>query len=671
MVTPNHDNMTGGAYGALPDELKERGRFCVWRYELDKRGNAKKVPYNPRTGGRAQSSNPNTFSDFETACKAMERGGYDGIGIGVFGGISGGDIDHCVTAAGELTPLAREIMDELDTYTEISPSGEGLRMLFSTPEGFSYDNTRYYINNQDAGDKAKAANPEAGYTGGEGLEIYVSGMTEKFMTITGRAINERGIEPRADRLQPVLDKFMQRDKPAKSSNTAPATPNNLQDAELIERASKATNGALFEQLWNGNTSAYASSENDGHSEADMALCNLLAFWTGRDAQRMDSLFRQSGLMRDKWDSRRGASTYGADTIQRAIEGCTEVYTPGNSGVEVHGDTSEDKPRTNNELQNPATIAQAIYACEGYEEPTPTGLFQLDTVLNGGLRSGLTVLGAISSAGKTTLVSQIADNIAANGRPVLFVSCEQSARELVSKSLARMMAERGYKAVPAWAMNSPHERELWTEGKKAALADASKEYAEKIAPRLSYLASTEQPTVAKVEAYVGLIKAHYGVAPVLVVDYLQLLAPRDERDTDKRAADYNVSQLRRMAGEMMAPVIAISSLNRASYSGAIEMASFKESGGIEYAADVLLGLQPYNMEARMDGAKGDDACKKKAKNITNEFKRKAVRECEIVVLKNRNGALPPKPLPVTFDCASSVFYDGLESTVDESDGAVWL
>lgn len=82
----------------------------------------------------------------------------------------------------------------------------------------------------------------------------------------------------------------------------------------------ATNGAKFERLWNGNTAGYES-----HSEADMALCCLLAFWTGGDATQMDRLFRQSGMYRGKWDEVHYAdgSTYGEKTVERAIQTTTE------------------------------------------------------------------------------------------------------------------------------------------------------------------------------------------------------------------------------------------------------------------------------------------------------------------------------------------------------------
>src|SRR5207302_6396794 len=89
------------------------------------------------------------------------------------------------------------------------------------------------------------------------------------------------------------------------------------------KACSAANGAKFSALWYGDISAYG----DDDSAADQALCNLLAFWTGKDAIRIDRLFKQSGLYRaEKWDrNARAGETYGQGTIERAIADCREVY----------------------------------------------------------------------------------------------------------------------------------------------------------------------------------------------------------------------------------------------------------------------------------------------------------------------------------------------------------
>lgn len=282
----------------LPAELRETGLFCCWRYE--QRGDKRtKVPFNPRTGGRAQSTNPDTFAPLPVAAKAAEH--YDGLGVGVFGNLGAIDIDHCVDENSGLSDMAADVIEIMQGYTEDSPSGRGLRILFKATD-FQYDKTRYYINNQQAG-----------------LEVYIAGCTNKFVTVTGNAwFPGRDLEERGEELAVVLEKYMVRPQ-AKAQPTSPA---ELDDQALIEKARASKNGAQFAALWSGDVSGYAS-----HSEADMALCNWLAWWTNRDAQRVDRLFRQSGLMREKWDRRQSGSTYGAITVQNAVAAVRQGYNP--------------------------------------------------------------------------------------------------------------------------------------------------------------------------------------------------------------------------------------------------------------------------------------------------------------------------------------------------------
>lgn len=291
----------------LPQELKDTALWCVWKYER-REGQDKptKVPYNARTGGRAMSNSPSTFTSYQTAVKALERGGYDGLGVGVFNGLCAIDIDDCLDENGTPSPLARDIVSTMQSYTETSPSGRGVRIFFRA-DGFAYDRQRFFTMN------AK-----------QGLEIYVSGATSKFLTCTGHSDPWSGPSPlceRAEALQAVLDRYMVR--PQKTAPEAPKAsqkPLALSDAEVLAKAHSARNGATFAALWTGNTSGYASP-----SEADLALASLLAFWTGCNASQMDRLFRSSGLMREKWDRKQSGSTYGQMTIQKAISSCSCTY----------------------------------------------------------------------------------------------------------------------------------------------------------------------------------------------------------------------------------------------------------------------------------------------------------------------------------------------------------
>lgn len=285
----------------LPESVRKDGLFCLWRYEAQPgRDKPTKVPYRPRRPNtRASSTDPDTFAPFETALDAAA--GFDGVGLGVFGELSAIDIDHCIQD-GEPDKRAREIIEKMKSYTEVSPSGQGIRILFQVKPGFRYDKEAFYVNHN-------------------GLEIYAAGSTDKYVSVTGNAI--RDTWPIAERTFEVLEvaqKYMKR--PQTNTEERPAAPTGLSADEIIRKASRAQNGQKFMQLWSGDTSGYASE-----SEADMALCSFLAFWTGRDPVRMDELFRQSGLMRDKWDSRRGGKTYGQITIEKAAAECKAVYSP--------------------------------------------------------------------------------------------------------------------------------------------------------------------------------------------------------------------------------------------------------------------------------------------------------------------------------------------------------
>lgn len=306
-------------YSKLPEKLKQSGRFCCWRLE-ERNGRTTKVPYNPMTGQRARSNDPDSLSTFEAAELAADH--YTGIGIGMFSGVCAIDLDDCVTDSGYYTETAVEIIERMHSYTETSPSGNGVHILFRA-DGFRYDVSRYYIMNHP-----------------RGIEVYVSGATSKYVTVTGERVNDYPFGERSAELKEVLERYMLRSSensrsmgeqnpgrngvngrnPQYGGNTNGAS--YLQDDELLQKAQSCRNGESFRRLWEGDCSGYPSQ-----SEADMALCRQLAFWTGRDAQQMDRLFRRSGLMREKWDRPQCGSTYGAITIQNAIKGCSKVYTP--------------------------------------------------------------------------------------------------------------------------------------------------------------------------------------------------------------------------------------------------------------------------------------------------------------------------------------------------------
>lgn len=307
-----------------------------------------------------------------------------------------------------------------------------------------------------------------------------------------------------------------------------------------------------------------------------------------------------------------------------------------------------------QAMNPADVAQSLYLLEDTRDPLPTGFAKLDEVLGGGLKQGLYVLGALSSLGKTTLALQLADHVAASGYPVLFVSVEQSARELVAKSLGRMASECGQDFAASDIM-SARARDGWGSAQYGRFAEACGRYTAEVAPYLRIYEGTQQPSVSDVRTVAELMADHYGTAPFIVIDYLQLLASANDYDSDKKATDRNVTDLRILSKVLDVPVLVVSSLNRSSYSEGVTMDAFKESGAIEYGSDVLLGLQPSGMYEHMQDV-SDKKQKREADEYIRACKAQPTRRYELAVLKNRNGETPDKPLQFTFKPKASVFRE---------------
>lgn len=309
------------------------------------------------------------------------------------------------------------------------------------------------------------------------------------------------------------------------------------------------------------------------------------------------------------------------------------------------------------VQDPTDIATEIFACENEPEYIPTGIHTLDSKLNGGLSSGLIVLGALSSLGKTTLCTQICDAVAAQGRPVLFVSIEQSGREIVAKSLSRYMSYEGY-TCSTTELQSSKIRNAWPEQKTLAFMRACERYSQEVAPFLSVLEAVQRPTVSDIRTAAQLMADRDGQRPLVCVDYLQLLAPENDRQGTREAVEANVTALRQMAiHELHAPIIAISSINRGSYANGVTLDAFKESGNIEFSSDICLGLQPRGMNELDTPSGSDSQSKRAADKFIRQEKGKLERPCELFILKNRNAPTPSDGIALTFKTIESLFVEG--------------
>jgi P4 family phage/plasmid primase-like protien len=309
-------------FESIPQALKDPPQWVLWREE-ERDGRMTKIPYQA-AGPRASSTDPDTWTDFDTAREAFRGGDFDGIGF-VFaedGPFVGADLDDCFDG-NTLTAAALDIVECLDSYTETSPSGTGLHVIC---RGFiPHDRNR-------TGD----------VDGMKELEIYEDG---RYFTFTGAHLEGTPDAPkqRAQELYSLCtDLFGTAEKNTTDggqggTDGVAETPSNLDDRELIEKAKGADDGGKFERLWDGNTSGYKS-----HSEAQQGLANKLAFWTGGDKDRMERLFEKSGMCRGEDDIRK-FENYDANT---ALESQSEFYDPeaeGSSSSSTTGDEADEDP----------------------------------------------------------------------------------------------------------------------------------------------------------------------------------------------------------------------------------------------------------------------------------------------------------------------------------------
>lgn len=281
----------------IPAELKGVPHWVTWRFEYrDNRWT--KPPYQVDGKHYAKANDPSTWGSFEKAMATYKLGVMNGVGFEPVPelGYVFVDIDHCVDIrARKLMPWAQEIIDRFDTYVERSPV-DGVRIV------------------------TKGKLPRPGQKRG-GIEVYSA---SHYLTITGGKLKNKPkvIQPCQDSIDWLLETYF-KERERGEPNTERGDGNSVwhpSDEKLLEKAFRAANGDKLRRLLDGDTSGHRNDD----SVADLALCSHLAFWT-QDTAQIDRIFRSSGLMREKWDSPRGDSTYGAWTIQKALAGTTEHY----------------------------------------------------------------------------------------------------------------------------------------------------------------------------------------------------------------------------------------------------------------------------------------------------------------------------------------------------------
>jgi KaiC/GvpD/RAD55 family RecA-like ATPase len=388
MIITEHGTKRTVLYSGIPKELKGIAQWVIWRREI-RGGKPTKVPYQAaQPNARASSTDPLTWGTYQQAQAAQREA--DGIGF-VFSETDpyvGVDFD-------EITDDVEKAIERLGSYTEYSVSGRGVHVV---------------LRGKLPGGKGRRKGK---------FEVYSQG---RFFAMTGRLFNgtPRTVEERQPQLDQVLEHFIP--KKVENSVPSPFQPlGTLDDFSILQAMLTSKSGDAISRLWQGDIGGYGSA-----SEADAALCCHLAFWTGNDAARIDSLFRRSALMREKWNR----EDYRIATIDGAIALTKEVYTPPRplklstphlSVVKENGAPEEQKERP----PSPFVDWQRLWARE-------TGAQWLyDDVLARGRGHAIW---ASHKEGKSLFMLFVAAQLATNGEPnvVIYLDYEMSEEDLLER-----------------------------------------------------------------------------------------------------------------------------------------------------------------------------------------------------------------------------------------------
>lgn len=281
----------------IPQELKSNALFCVWK--LEGRG---KIPFDPIHNKYAKSNDSNTFHDYNTILQHIPRyymvnadgAVMGGLGLGIFKGFSAIDIDDCIDAHGNISEMAQDIINYIGSYTEISPSGRGIRIIFKTDTVI--DKTTHYINNSN-----------------NGLEIYISDNTNKYVTLTGNIYGDIRDINKID-ITYILDKYMR-----KKRNVTRAAATIEPSGDIVDAIGRAlANNKAFKEAWERKATGSGGTEN----EDDLSLASYLAQIFEGDFSKINEAFLMSPYFMskdkkhvDKWLKR---EDYRVNTIGMAI-----------------------------------------------------------------------------------------------------------------------------------------------------------------------------------------------------------------------------------------------------------------------------------------------------------------------------------------------------------------
>lgn len=641
-------------FEAIPDEMKNIPQWFMWKHGApDENGKLRKIPHNLKGTRYISYTEENNYSTFDEVREAYTNvSGVAGIGFRPKGTditIIDVDIkrdDKTGEVTGQLSAKEKAFLNA--GYVETSVSGNGYHAIFN------------HKPHESIGDKVYVFDEDKNQ-----IEVYHSNVSG-WVAITGDIYNNHSQMDNKETSKQFIDYLAENYAPSgsrteshteQSFNLDSFVPPRLDTADVVPmwlntHSPKLIGRGIYKKdLWHMAKAAIDAYST--RSEALYALMKELAYFMWDNPQGLSELLYGSADWSDYMHDKRPQLR--EDEIKKAIDERIKsghIYegqaTAEEDFAEIiaerHTESTQEPTQANIDkykLKSAKVVNEALRADikdNTQEPPTPTGFKVLDNVFDGGLYSGLYVVGAMSSLGKTTFVQQISDQVAQQGKDVLFFSLEMGEKELVSKSISRetyihtkkfKLDESNAKTARGISDSSRYYKddERGIRGYNQQETDTIKaafERHDEYAGHLYIIEGVGDVTAQVIRDTVKMHEKATGNTPVVVVDYLQLIAPSIPTATDKQNTDRAVLALKKMTRDHNTAVFAISSLNRDSYDAPTTMSSFKESGAIEYSSDVLIALDLKEM-----------IIDKKSCDVNYE-KKKTPREVTLTVLKNRSG-----------------------------------
>lgn len=623
MALYKHDEIKTINFDAIPNEMKNVPQWFMWVAKDNGRNDNKLAKYPTNTKGEpikwTDIDNLYTFDEVKHAYEHSNQ--FGGISFNVVGsGLTIIDIDMNMHTM-DLTPTEKPLLNA--GYVEKSVSGRGYHVVLN--KALPNDQEKHMYDKD-----------------GNRLEVFCN---SGFVAITGDVYNNHAQIDSVETSQQFIDYLLthyqshnvsvDHTEPHTAQETVTGTfnPPNLNTSNVVGiwydtgGHTLKTRNISKRDLWERSDKAMQSYNHD-LSVASYSLITELAYFLWDKPNELYDLILNNPYWNEQDNYMKANAKRLKHDIKKAI---AQRKRSGN----VYQSAKDEQTSLLTHYNNSNASNNLESFINGIKDnantpPTSTGFTILDKTLQGGIREGLYVIGAISSLGKTTLVQHIADNIAKNGTDVLFISLEMARTELMSKSISRetyldTIENNGdiSNAKASLDITDGSKHNQFSDVEKALIKTGIKRYSE-YAEHMYIVEAFGQIGHDDVRELVGIHKERTGRTPIVIIDYLQILKPSDPRQTDKANTDASVNALKQLSRDYKTTVLAISSLNRESYSRPMTLSSFKESGAIEYSSDVLIGLDFTKM--LLDASSID----------FEEEKDKAQRNITLTILKNRNG-----------------------------------